>query len=155
MVALDAKCEENSQCQKLDANAICHESKECKCMDQFVNDGGVCASVLGENACNCEAKYFVEDRKYNESVIESVCTAVVERGQYCRYDEDCYQRQLSESEQSMHCTYGECNCKNGFNSLNEGACIRDDLTPTGILTSVALSNFVEFFGFFVSLAALL
>lgn len=48
MVALGKKCELDSQCQKVDFNAVCHESRECLCMDQFVNKDGKCASIVGE-----------------------------------------------------------------------------------------------------------
>ncbi|KAI8130185.1 hypothetical protein FF38_11893 [Lucilia cuprina] len=194
MVALGEKCELDSQCQKVDFNAICHESsKQCICMDQFINNEGKCTSIVGnksfcsndeqctekygentqcsnitqhcickpehfasidnarclkiskyleacteniqcmgtmgpggkctENVCQCSEKYFVEEKKTEKDVVETVCTAVVERGHYCRIDEDCYQRQLNESQQSMDCIYGECNCKMGFNSYNDGDCI--------------------------------
>lgn len=82
--------------------------------------GGKCT----ENVCQCAEKYFVEEKKTEGDLMETVCTAVVERGHYCRLDEDCYQRQLNETEQSMDCIYGECNCKKGFYSYNDSDCVK-------------------------------
>lgn len=109
---------DNSHCLKISKYLEnCVENQQCL---GTMGLGGKCV----ENVCQCSEKYFVEEKKTEKGSIETVCTAVVERGQYCRFDEDCYQRQLNESEQSMDCAYGECNCKKGFNSYNEGDCIK-------------------------------
>lgn len=47
-LALGDKCEQDSQCQRSDYNAICHESKECQCMEQFINNDGKCSSIVGK-----------------------------------------------------------------------------------------------------------
>lgn len=106
--------------------------------------GGKCV----ENVCQCSEKYFVEEKKREDGALETECTAIVERGHYCRLDEDCYQRQLNESEQSMDCIYGECNCKLGFNSYNEGDCVRG--AAAGIIVRMGL-NFILLFVIFVNM----
>lgn len=110
---------DNTRCLKVSKYLeSCTENLQCI---GTMGPGGMCSA----NVCKCSEKYFVEEKKSNEEAANrSVCTPVVERGQYCRYDADCYQHHLGEWEQSLHCKFGECNCKEGFNSFNESDCIK-------------------------------
>lgn len=103
--------------------------------------GGRCV----DNTCQCDEKYFVEEMKSPETGVKrTVCSPIVERGQYCRYSEDCYQRQLhNESQQTMDCIYGECSCKLGFFVLNEGECMPGAATAMKV-SSIGFINMMVF-----------
>ncbi|XP_061399035.1 tenascin [Musca vetustissima] len=110
---------DNTRCQR-----ISEYLEECSGNQQCIASMGLGGRCL-DGSCQCDEKYYAEEKKYTDTGVKhTVCTPIVERGQYCRFSEDCYQRQLSnESQQSMDCVYGECNCKVGFFVLNEGECM--------------------------------
>uniref|UniRef100_A0A1L8EFN6 Putative multiple epidermal growth factor-like protein 10 n=1 Tax=Haematobia irritans TaxID=7368 RepID=A0A1L8EFN6_HAEIR len=142
-------CFNETQCTtKFGNNTKCHNNSECICSSDYVasldnshcqdvaeylgncTTDRQCISTMGpgakckEKTCQCDDKYFPEQHKTSiNGTLKTICSPIVERGQYCRFSEDCYQRQLSnETEQSMDCMYGECNCKIGFVVYNDGQC---------------------------------
>ncbi|XP_073817715.1 uncharacterized protein [Musca autumnalis] len=130
----NVRCVDNTQhCVCADGYIASTDNTRCQEISEYLekcSSDAQCIASMGlggrciDNACQCGEKYFAEDIKSPDTGLKrTVCTPIVERGQYCRYSEDCYQRQLNnESHQTMDCVYGECNCKVGFLVFNEGVC---------------------------------
>ncbi|XP_037952141.1 uncharacterized protein LOC119682720 [Teleopsis dalmanni] len=101
-VPYNGTCKQDAQCQGIaGANSICKHKK-----------------------CGCAENYI--PHKVTNSVNEQlvVCERIVERGQYCRSDIDCYQYQHSEIDQTLYCYQGECTCRDGYFSINDSDCIK-------------------------------
>uniref|UniRef100_A0A1A9W6B2 EB domain-containing protein n=1 Tax=Glossina brevipalpis TaxID=37001 RepID=A0A1A9W6B2_9MUSC len=120
-------CEENSQC-------IVTMGPGSKCID---------------GVCECDGKYYPEEINKNDT-LQTVCTGEVELGQYCRLEQDCYNRYLNGSEQTMDCVYGECSCKFGFYSINNGICMRS--SSASELSKLSIFLCFVFFIYFSNLS---
>uniref|UniRef100_A0A1I8QCZ6 EB domain-containing protein n=1 Tax=Stomoxys calcitrans TaxID=35570 RepID=A0A1I8QCZ6_STOCA len=149
----NTKCFENTHCVCTDGYVASFDNSHCQNVTGYLEtctENIQCIATLGpggkckENTCQCTEKYFPEQHKSPiDGRLITFCSPVVERGQYCRYTEDCYQRQLDMTEQTMDCIYGECNCKLGFMVFNDGECVPGSAT--------AISAFVGYVVFLLAL----
>lgn len=151
----------NSQCDSVIQRCLCSDgfvtalnNSMCLTVSKYLADceeTSQCINTMGPGAkctdrvCQCDVEYYPEVINNTKTgTTKTVCTREAELGQYCRVAKDC-----SDSERTMDCVYGECCCKFGFYSINDGICMRSDSIskfsqPTTFLHFVFFVSFIRF-----------